>query len=60
MFPTPLLAGGCTAGQIAVRLKVKRRRVYWVTEKLRTRFGALTNEHLISRAVHEGFTGFPD
>jgi len=55
-----LLAGGCTPGQIASRLKLKRRRVYWVTEKLRARFGAMTNERLISRAVHEGFTGFPD
>jgi DNA-binding NarL/FixJ family response regulator len=55
-----LLAGGCTPGQIASRLKLKRRRVYWVTEKLRARFGAMTNEHLISRAVNEGFAGFPD
>ncbi len=55
-----LLAGGCTPHQIAARLKLKRRRVYWVVEKMRTRFGAMTNEHLISRAVNEGFAGFPD
>lgn len=55
-----LLAGGCTPHQIAARLNLKRRRVYWVVEKMRTRFGALTNEHLISRAVNEGFAGFPD
>lgn len=55
-----LLAGGCTPGQIAARLKLKRRRVYWVTEKMRARFGAMTNAHLISRAVIEGFAGFPD
>lgn len=55
-----LLAGGCTPHQIAARLKLKRRRVYWVVEKLRFRFGATTNEHLISRAVNEGFAGFPD
>lgn len=55
-----LLAQGCTIGKIAAQLKVKPRRVYWVREKLRHRFGATTNEHLISRAVTEGFGGFPD
>jgi hypothetical protein len=29
--------------------------VYWVREKLRRRFGAKTNEHLIQRAAAEGF-----
>lgn len=54
------LAQGCTIGEIAAQLKVKPRRVYWVREKLRYRFGAATNEHLISRAVAEGFASFPD
>lgn len=31
------------------------RRVYWVNNKLRNRFGAETNEHLIARAAEEGF-----
>ncbi len=55
-----LLASGCTAREIAARLHLKLRRVYWVTEKMRARFGAATNEHLISLATAEGFTGFPD
>jgi DNA-binding NarL/FixJ family response regulator len=54
-----LLANGCTAQEIADRLNVKLRRVYWVTEKMRARFGVTTNEHLISRAMAEGFTHFP-
>jgi len=54
-----LLANGCTAREIAARLHLKLRRVYWVTEKLRARFGAATNEHLISLAAAEGFTSFP-
>jgi hypothetical protein len=33
--------------------------VYWVTEKMRARFGVTTNEHLISRASAEGFAHFP-
>jgi hypothetical protein len=41
-------------------MRLKRRRVYWVTEKMRSRFGATTNEHLISRAVAEGFMRLPD
>jgi DNA-binding NarL/FixJ family response regulator len=55
-----LLAQGCTIGKIAAQLRVKPRRVYWVREKLRYRFGATTNEHLISRAAAEGFGAFPD
>ncbi|MBE2271823.1 MAG: response regulator transcription factor [Anaerolinea sp.] len=55
-----LLASGCTAREIAYRLNLKLRRVYWVTEKMRFRFGATTNEHLINRANVEGFVGFPD
>ena len=55
-----LLARGQTAREIAVQLQVSRRRVYWITEKLRYRFGAATNEHLINRANTEGFMGFTD
>jgi DNA-binding NarL/FixJ family response regulator len=55
-----LLAQSFTVGRIAAQLQVKPRRVYWVREKLRYRFGATTNEHLISWAVMEGFASFPD
>lgn len=50
-----LLANGEHAGQISTRLGINKRRVYWVREKLRRRFGAKTNEHLIQRATAEGF-----
>lgn len=50
-----LLAYGEHAGQISERLGIQKRRVYWVREKLRRRFGARTNEHLIQRAAAEGF-----
>lgn len=55
-----LLARGCTASEIATEMRMRRRRVYWITEKLRYRFGAATNAHLINRANAEGFVGFPD
>lgn len=50
-----LLAQGEHAGEISQRLGIDKRRVYWVREKLRRRFSAKTNEHLIQRAVAEGF-----
>jgi DNA-binding NarL/FixJ family response regulator len=50
-----LLAHGEHAGQIGKLLGIDKRRVYWVREKLRRRFGAKTNEHLIQRAAAEGF-----
>jgi DNA-binding NarL/FixJ family response regulator len=50
-----LLAHGEHAGQISKRMGIDKRRVYWVREKLRRRFGAKTNEHLIQRAAAEGF-----
>jgi FixJ family two-component response regulator len=53
-----MLAQGYHTGQIAYELEIPLRRVYWVREKLRCRFGALTNEHMISRAAAEGFV-FP-
>ena len=53
-----LLAQGYTVGQIALQLNLAPRRVYWVRQKLRNRFGAATNEHLIQRAIEEGFGSF--
>lgn len=50
-----LMAAGLTMEQVANELKLPRRRVYWVREKLRLRFDVQTNEHLISRAVADGF-----
>jgi DNA-binding NarL/FixJ family response regulator len=50
-----LLAQGQHVGQISLALDIHPRRVYWVREKLRVRFGATTNEHMISRAAAEGF-----
>lgn len=50
-----MLAHGDHAGQISLKLGIDKRRVYWVREKLRHRFGAKTNEHLIQRAAAEGF-----
>lgn len=55
-----LLTQGHTIGSIAAEMKVKPRHVYWIREKLRQRFGAETNEHLIKRAVVEGFGSFRD
>ena len=43
------------AGQISERMGIDKRRVYWVRDKLRRRFGAKTNEHFIQRAAAEGF-----
>lgn len=50
-----LLAQGKYVGQVALALGIDKRRVYWLRCKLRERFGANTNEHLISRAIAEGF-----
>ena len=50
-----LLARGLGISEIAERLDVPARRIYWVREKLRRRFNARTNEHLIQRATAEGF-----
>lgn len=50
-----LLSEGEHVGQISARLSIDKRRVYWVREKLRQRFGARTNEHLIQRALVDGF-----
>jgi two-component system capsular synthesis response regulator RcsB len=50
-----LLAQGCRPQEIALMRGVPVRRIYWVGNKLRNRFGAETNEHLIARAAEEGF-----
>lgn len=51
-----LLARGLHINDIATQMDVPLRRIYWVRQKLRKRFGANTNEHLISMALSEGFT----
>lgn len=53
-----MLAQGHHVGYIAYHMKLQPRRVYWIREKLRNRFGAQTNEHLMSRAAAEGYV-FP-
>lgn len=53
-----LLAQGQHVNQVAATLGISRRRVYWVREKLRHRFGAQTNEHMISKAAAEGLLRF--
>ena len=50
-----LLAKGLPANEIAELMALTQRRVYWVREKLRRRFGARTNEYLIQCATAEGF-----
>ncbi|MEL6408226.1 MAG: response regulator transcription factor [Chloroflexota bacterium] len=50
-----MLAQGKRAYEIARDLDVDTKRVYFVRQKLRKRFGAETNEHLISVAATEGF-----
>lgn len=50
-----MLARGHRACEIADALSIDIRRVYHVRQKLRKRFNAETNEHLISVAAAEGF-----
>lgn len=50
-----MLAQGSRACEIADELDIDTRRVYWLRQKLRKRFGAETNEQLISIAAAEGF-----
>lgn len=49
------LAQGLRPQEIALMRGVSVRRVYWVQEKLRNRFGADTNAQLMVRAAEEGF-----
>jgi len=51
-----LLMQGLHIADIARQLDIPMRCAYFVRYKLRRRFGATTNEHLISRAVAEGFS----
>jgi DNA-binding CsgD family transcriptional regulator len=46
---------GLPIADIARQLDIPMRRAYFLRYKLKQRFGATTNEHLISRAVAEGF-----
>lgn len=50
-----MLANGMYPRAIASHMGISERRVYRLRQKLRTRFGARTNEELIRRAVAEGF-----
>jgi len=52
------LAQGISVNQIAYHMGTSPRRIYTIRDRLRRRFGVETNEHLISRAVAEGFTTF--
>lgn len=49
-----LLAQGVPIGKISFELGLPIRRVYWVRDKLRHRFDATTNEHLIYCAMVQG------
>ena len=51
-----LLMQGLHIAEIARQLDIPMRRAYFLRHKLKQRFGAATNEHLISRAVAEGFS----
>jgi len=50
------LAQGISVNQIAYQMGTSPRRIYAIRDRLRRRVGVQTNEHLISRAVTEGFT----
>ena len=50
-----LMARGLHSNDIAAQMAVPVRRIYWVRQKLRKRFGANTNEHLVSIACSEGY-----
>jgi DNA-binding NarL/FixJ family response regulator len=51
-----LLMQGVHIAEIARQLDIPMRRAHFLRYKLRRRFGATTNEHLISRAMAEGFS----
>lgn len=55
-----LLAQGCTIGNIAAQMSVSQRHIYWVCQKLRNRFGAATNEQMITCAISEGYANAYD
>lgn len=49
------LMQGMHIADIARQMDIPMRRAYFLRYKLKQRFGATTNEHLISRAMAEGF-----
>jgi DNA-binding NarL/FixJ family response regulator len=49
------MAQGYRPQEIALMRNVPVRRIYWVNNKLRNRFGAETNEQLMVLAAEEGF-----
>lgn len=51
-----LLMQGVHINGIAEQMDIPMRRAYFLRHKLKQRFGATTNEHLISRAIAEGFS----
>lgn len=51
-----LLMQGVHITEIASQMNIPMRRAYFLRHKLKQRFGATTNEHLISRAIAEGFS----
>jgi DNA-binding NarL/FixJ family response regulator len=51
-----LLMQGVHITGIARQMNIPMRRAYFLRHKLKQRFGATTNEHLISRAIAEGFS----
>ena len=55
-----LLAAGGTPNAIATEMKVKRRHIYWICDKLRYRFGAVTNTQMVGYAIAEGYISPPD
>jgi DNA-binding NarL/FixJ family response regulator len=50
-----LMTDGANTHEIARQLEVTLRRVYWLQQKLRNRFGAATNAQLILLAVEGGY-----
>lgn len=55
-----LLTQGETVMRISQILDMKLKRVYRIRDRLRARFNAKSNEHLIHRAMAEGFIYFQD
>lgn len=49
------LAHGEYPAEIAQAMDIDLRRFYWAREKLRQRFSARTNEHMMQRAAVQGF-----
>jgi DNA-binding NarL/FixJ family response regulator len=54
MLVLQMLSGGHVVKEIATRLQLSNSMIYKITERLRIRFGAKTNEDLISQAIEQG------